>query len=81
MSALILGGDFFTGSVLASALTKLVLQFDDLTNNRPKANALRAEVCTTVNVFIAFTDAHPVHVDHDVYYPRQPVEVCRGTDQ
>ena len=27
--ALILGGDFFTGSVLAVALTKLVLRFDD----------------------------------------------------
>ncbi|KAJ8588423.1 hypothetical protein M405DRAFT_842532 [Rhizopogon salebrosus TDB-379] len=41
--ALILGGDFFTGSVLASTLTKLVLRFDDLTEDRPKANALRAE--------------------------------------
>lgn len=43
LRALILGGDFFTGSVLASALTKLVLRFDDLTTDRPKANALRAE--------------------------------------
>ncbi|KAG1887545.1 coatomer beta C-terminal region-domain-containing protein [Suillus fuscotomentosus] len=43
LRALILGGDFFTGSVLASALTKLVLRFDDLTDDRPKANALRAE--------------------------------------
>jgi hypothetical protein len=81
MSALILGGDFFTGSVLASALTKLVLRFDDLTDDRPKANALRAEVRTTVNVSIAFTDTHPVHVDHDVYYPRRPVEVCHSTDR
>ncbi|KAG0706699.1 armadillo-type protein [Suillus ampliporus] len=41
--ALILGGDFFTGAVLASTLTKLVLRFEDLTDDRPKANALRAE--------------------------------------
>lgn len=81
MSALILGGDFFTGSVLASALTKLVLRFDDLTNDRPKANALRAEVRTPVNVSIAFTDAHPGNVDNDIYYPRRPVEVCHGTNR
>jgi coatomer subunit beta len=49
--ALILGGDFFTGSVLASTLTKLVLRFDDLMEDRPKANALRAEVRALVKVF------------------------------
>ncbi|OAX38117.1 Coatomer, beta subunit [Rhizopogon vinicolor AM-OR11-026] len=43
LRALILGGDFFTGAVLASALTKLVLRFDGLTKDRPMANALRAE--------------------------------------
>ncbi|KAH7920369.1 coatomer protein [Leucogyrophana mollusca] len=43
LRALILGGDFFTGAVLASTLTKLVLRFDELTSDRAKANALRAE--------------------------------------
>jgi len=32
-SVLILGGDFFTGAVLANALTKLVLRFDELTSD------------------------------------------------
>ncbi|KAG0698211.1 coatomer beta subunit appendage platform-domain-containing protein [Suillus ampliporus] len=43
LGALILGGDFFTCAVLAATLTKLALQFEDLTDDRPKANALRAE--------------------------------------
>ncbi|KAG0694794.1 coatomer beta C-terminal region-domain-containing protein [Suillus ampliporus] len=43
LRALILGDDFFMGAVLASTLTKLVLQFEDLTDDRPKADALRAE--------------------------------------
>lgn len=50
MSALILGGDFFTGSVLSSALTKLVLRYDELASDRRKSNALRAEVSRLVHV-------------------------------
>lgn len=42
--ALILGGDFFTGAVLATALTKLVLRFDGLTSDSVASNTLRAEV-------------------------------------
>jgi coatomer subunit beta len=42
--ALLLGGDFFTGAVLASALTKLVLRFDEKTNDKAASNVLRAEV-------------------------------------
>ena len=41
--ALLLGGDFFTGTVLAAALTKLVLRFSDLSPDKKKANTLRAE--------------------------------------
>lgn len=41
--ALLLGGDFFTGTVLAAALTKLVLRFADLSSDKKKANTLRAE--------------------------------------
>ena len=41
--ALLLGGDFFTGTVLAAALTKLVLRFADLSPDKKKANTLRAE--------------------------------------
>ncbi|KAH9982287.1 coatomer beta subunit [Lactifluus volemus] len=43
LRALLLGGDFFTGSVLAAALTKLVLRYSDLSSDKKKANALRAE--------------------------------------
>lgn len=46
--ALILGGDFFTGAVLAAALTKLVLRFEEFTSDKTKANALRAEVSERV---------------------------------
>ncbi len=41
--ALLLSADFFTGAVLAAALTKLVLRFADLSPDKKKANALRAE--------------------------------------
>ncbi|KAI0639848.1 coatomer protein [Trametes polyzona] len=43
LRALILGGDFFTGSVLASALTKLVLRYSELSKEARKINALKAE--------------------------------------
>ena len=43
--ALLLSGDFFTGAVLATALTKLVLRFDELTSDTTASNILRAEVC------------------------------------
>ena len=43
-TALILGGDFYTGSVLASALTKLVLRYTELSKEQRKCNALKAEV-------------------------------------
>lgn len=42
--ALILGGDFFTGAVLANALTKLVLRFHKLATDTESSNMLRAEV-------------------------------------
>ena len=41
--ALLLGGDFFTGTVLAAALSKLVLRFSDLSPDKKRANTLRAE--------------------------------------
>jgi coatomer subunit beta len=43
-SALILGGDFLTGAVLATALAKLVLRFDALTKDSTALNILHAEV-------------------------------------
>ncbi|KDQ63005.1 hypothetical protein JAAARDRAFT_168400 [Jaapia argillacea MUCL 33604] len=43
LRTLFLGGDFFTGAVLAGALTKLIMRFDDLSKDRKKANSLKAE--------------------------------------
>ncbi|KAI5995888.1 adaptin N terminal region-domain-containing protein [Pisolithus albus] len=52
LRALILGGDFFTGAVLAVALTKLVLRYDKLASNRSKANSVRAEAMLTMTSII-----------------------------
>ncbi|KIK68837.1 hypothetical protein GYMLUDRAFT_34829 [Collybiopsis luxurians FD-317 M1] len=43
LRTLILGGDFFTGTVLAVTLTKLVLRFDGLSSQTEEANILRAQ--------------------------------------
>ena len=43
-AALILQGDFSTGSVLASTLTKLVLRFSEVSKDVKALNTLRAEV-------------------------------------
>ncbi|KIP11707.1 hypothetical protein PHLGIDRAFT_82967 [Phlebiopsis gigantea 11061_1 CR5-6] len=43
LRTLILGGDFFTGSVLASALTKLVLRHSEQSSDPKATNTLRAE--------------------------------------
>jgi coatomer subunit beta len=44
LRALILGGDFYTSTVLASTLTKLVLRFGDLAGDSKATHALKAEV-------------------------------------
>jgi len=44
LRALILGGDFYTASVLASSLTKLVLRFKEVSPDERAVNELRAEV-------------------------------------
>jgi len=41
--ALILGGDFYTASVLASALTKLVIRCAKISQDKQQINALKAE--------------------------------------
>ncbi|KAL1408249.1 coatomer subunit beta [Vanrija albida] len=43
LRALILGGDFFTATVLASTLTKLVLRYSELKVDPTSLNTLRAE--------------------------------------
>lgn len=65
--ALILGGDFFTGSVLTAALTKLVLRFDENTNDKVASNTLRAEVRILVN-FSHRSFYQPYHPSVNAYY-------------
>ncbi|KAI0348157.1 coatomer protein [Trametopsis cervina] len=43
LRSLLLGGDFFTGTVLSSALTKLVLRYSELSKDPQSTNTLRAE--------------------------------------
>ena len=51
LRALILGGDFYTATVLAATLTKLVLRFGELTKDPRAVNALRAEVSEDIASF------------------------------
>ncbi|KAI6019281.1 coatomer beta subunit appendage platform-domain-containing protein, partial [Pisolithus microcarpus] len=64
LRALILGGDFFTGAVLAIALTKL-LQYYKLTSNRSKANSVRAEAMLTMMSIIGVGQSKFVTVPID----------------
>ncbi|KAG2028965.1 hypothetical protein BDR03DRAFT_1019099 [Suillus americanus] len=53
------------GSVLASALTKLALRFDELTNDQPKASALHAEFMLIVTYIICVAQSKFVTVPID----------------
>lgn len=44
LRSLILGGDYYTGAVLASSLTKLVLRYAELKEGKREVNEFRAEV-------------------------------------
>lgn len=77
LSALLLGGDFFTGAVLASAMTKLVLRLDELHKNPSTSNELRAEVCQLLVLLASvLITATAGYVDHDIYYPDRPINLC-----
>ena len=65
--ALLLSGDFFTGAVLAAALTKLVLRYSDLSPDKKKANALRAEamLIMTSTIRVGQSKFSSVPIDED----------------
>jgi len=65
LRALILGGDFYTGSVLASALTKLVLRFVGLSKNSSLINELRAEAMLMMTSVIRVGQSQFVSVPID----------------
>ncbi|CAE6414371.1 unnamed protein product [Rhizoctonia solani] len=66
LRALVLGGDFYTGSVLASTLTKLVLRYGELENVEvKKANSLRAEAMLIMTSLIRVGQSQFVTVPID----------------
>jgi coatomer subunit beta len=75
-TALILGGDFFTGAVLAATLTKLFLRFDEKSQDKVVCNALRAEV-GTISVVLDFGHSTLQTVDayYDLHYTGRTIQI------
>ncbi|KAK0467332.1 coatomer protein [Desarmillaria tabescens] len=65
LRTLILGGDFFTGAVLAVALCKLALRFDDLSQDTVSSNSLRAEAMLIMTSIIRVGQSKFVTVQID----------------
>ncbi|KAK0446623.1 coatomer protein [Armillaria borealis] len=65
LRTLILGGDFFTGAVLAVALCKLALRFDDLSKDTVTSNSLRAEAMLIMTSIIRVGQSKFVTVQID----------------
>ncbi|KZT30989.1 coatomer protein [Neolentinus lepideus HHB14362 ss-1] len=67
LRTLLLGGDFFTGAILAAALTKLVMRFDELTTDQKRANGLKAEAMLIMTSIIRAGQSkfvtHPIDED------------------
>lgn len=81
LRTLILGGDFFTGSVLSSALTKLVLRHSDLSDDRKATNTLRAEVRPLIVMDELCIDGNSLgNVDHGFRHPRWSIQVRNCPD-
>jgi coatomer subunit beta len=64
-TALILGGDFFTGAVLAATLTKLVLRFTELSKDEHASNTLKAEAMLIMTSIIRVGQSKFVTVQID----------------
>ncbi|KAF8971859.1 coatomer protein [Flammula alnicola] len=65
LRTLILGGDFFTGAVLAAALTKLVLRFAEASQDSVASNTLRAEAMLIMTSIIRVGQSKFVTVQID----------------
>ena len=75
LRALILGGDFFTGSVLAATLTKLVMRYAEHQSDSQAVNSIRAEVGV-----IAWATLKLGHPHDDVDHPGRTIEICCRAD-
>ncbi|ORY92240.1 adaptin N terminal region-domain-containing protein [Syncephalastrum racemosum] len=69
LRALLLNGDYFLGSVLATTLAKLVLRFSSLTTDTSLKNARRAEAMLIMTSIIRVGQSQFVthHIDEDSY--------------
>ena len=67
LRALILGGDFYTSSVLASALTKLTLRYAELEKDEAAINALKAEAMLIMTSLVRVGQSHfaAIPIDED----------------
>ncbi|KAK4047766.1 coatomer subunit beta [Microbotryomycetes sp. JL221] len=65
LRALILGGDFYTASVLASTLTKMVMRFNELSSDTQAVNAFRAESMLIMTSIIRVGQSQFVQVPID----------------
>ncbi|GLB43734.1 putative the coatomer is a cytosolic protein complex that binds to dilysine motifs and reversibly associates with Golgi non- clathrin-coated vesicles, which further mediate biosynthetic protein transport from the ER, via the Golgi up to the trans Golgi network [Lyophyllum shimeji] len=65
LRTLILGGDFFTGAVLAAALTKLVLRFAEKSQDAVASNMLKAEAMLIMTSIIRVGQSKFVTVQID----------------
>ena len=67
LRSLILGGDFYTGSVLAVTLTKLVLRYAEVISDNSAVNALKAEalLIMTSTVRVGQSKFTAVPIDED----------------
>ncbi|CEQ42210.1 SPOSA6832_03989 [Sporobolomyces salmonicolor] len=67
LRALILGGDFYTATVLAATLTKLVMRYKELSGDAAAVNGLRAECMLIMTSIIRVGQSHfaSVPIDED----------------
>lgn len=80
LRALILGGDFYTATVLAATLTKLVLRFGELSKEPKAVNALRAEVHFVLHSLRSISAdldlSQTGHAHNDVAHQSWTIAIC-----
>ncbi|GBG62046.1 hypothetical protein CBR_g28522 [Chara braunii] len=75
LRALLLAGDFFIGSVVATTMTKLVLRLDEVGQSRPEVNRATAEVMLYLVsiILLGKSPALPHPIDNDSH---DRISVC-----
>jgi coatomer subunit beta len=83
---LILENDFLTGAVLATALAKLLLRFNELMSDSTASNTLHAEVCLSfcgvLAIWAILTTIYILgNVDCNLHYPHRTIPARQYTDR